>query len=434
MAIEYMLDRFRSLAEDWPLPGFDRSVLRYARSSAPWPRPDGGLADDPNELTLALEFKPPTETKRGILTGLAQATAYLRDHSASVLVVPERLDEDPDFDIPGFLVELVEQSMPNQPIAIASYDPNAINTGSLPLTLRRAIPDDIELERKTPQGINSTFWVNWRDTSPSVLYALLYVADQLGVDEGGYPTQLTHAEIWDTFWKTYFDIANANATLNPVASKLYHFGSRGRDDQPTIPFGKVKEILRKKVDAREITQKAALAELKAKASTTGADNVYSDLKKNHFNFINQLGLWDSSGRLTKDGRDLLHIGKAQGWFSQRFRDALAKLILEAGAHLELIIDFEAMNEGYVRGENPAIDSAASLAAAVQSSLEERGLVKRNPNRRSTGAKQAFRDEMTLWRHLGLLKTQEDGTFFFPGRGLMFDWNRITSLLDADFSQ
>jgi hypothetical protein len=429
-----MLARFRSADPSWPLPTFNRSIIRYARTAAIWPQPDGCLTDDENQLQLAVEFKPPTETKRGILTGLAQVVAYLGDHSAAVLVVPERLDEDPSFDVPGFIADVMARSLPGIPVALASYSPDDINSGQLPLMLRRAIPDGLELERTVRRGTSSTFWVNWRDTSPSVLYALLHIADKLGLDESGNPTDLTLAVIWEEFWQTRYDVDGASRTLEPVPGKVYQFPSRAVGDQPTVPFGKVKEILRAKYRNGEITERQALAELRSKAATRGSDNVFSDLKKNHYNFLNQLGAWDSSGRLTRVGRDLLHIGKIHGWYAQRFRDALAKLLLEEGSHLELIIDFESINEAYARGDTDDFSGAAELAAAVQESLEERGLVKRNPNRRSSGAKQAFRDEMTLWRHLELLKTQEDGTFFFPGRGLIFDWARITSLLASDFTQ
>ena len=59
-----------------------------------FPSPDAGFYSQKTGATVALEYKPAErESKRGILTGLGQAIAYLNEntYSASILVVPEKI-------------------------------------------------------------------------------------------------------------------------------------------------------------------------------------------------------------------------------------------------------------------------------------------------------------------------------------------------------
>ena len=49
-----------------------------------FPSPDAAFYDDAKKLMVTFEFKPPTETKRGILTGLGQSIAYLNSSNLSI--------------------------------------------------------------------------------------------------------------------------------------------------------------------------------------------------------------------------------------------------------------------------------------------------------------------------------------------------------------
>ena len=53
-----------------------------------FPSPDSTLFDEDYERVIAFEFKPPTETKRGILTSIEQAFAYLNSANAAIVVSP----------------------------------------------------------------------------------------------------------------------------------------------------------------------------------------------------------------------------------------------------------------------------------------------------------------------------------------------------------
>lgn len=403
---------------NWKITGLDPAQTRYGRvSGASWPQPDGVLVNDADNITLALEFKPPSETKRGCLTGLGQTLAYLSGYSSAITVLPETVE---GFEIAKFVSDLCDGlDLGNVPIGVASYSLSDVGTGSLPLKLLRKVPN-ITLNPASI-SINSTYWANWRDTSPSVIFTLLKISDEILSNSG----TISQAAIWDEFWDSYFNIGGADKTLNETPSKVKIFNGSAF----VSAHEKTKQRLRKKVSKGEMTQSDALDKLEERTSKTVTDSSYDGLRKNHFNFINQIGLWDSTGRLTESGWNLLHTGKIFSPDSPAFHDSLSKILLKEGGHLDLIVDFEEMNENLSRGKVKGITNSESMRRTVWGDLDKRGLVKRNPLRKTTGAKKSFQDEVTLWGHLGLIK-RKGSTYFFPNRGFLFDWAKIISLMSS----
>ena len=55
-----------------------------------WPAPDGAMYDPTNKHSIGFEFKPFTETKRGIQTGIGQSLTYLDKFSLSYLIIPSK--------------------------------------------------------------------------------------------------------------------------------------------------------------------------------------------------------------------------------------------------------------------------------------------------------------------------------------------------------
>lgn len=85
-----------------------------------FPSPDAAFRDDENDITVTFEFKPPTETKRGILTGLGQSLAYLNSSNLSFLIIPEFLG---DFKIGKFMRDLFKNQIEGKmPIGLISYE------------------------------------------------------------------------------------------------------------------------------------------------------------------------------------------------------------------------------------------------------------------------------------------------------------------------
>lgn len=61
-------------------------------------------------------------------------------------------------------------------------------------------------------------------------------------------------------------------------------------------------------------------------------------------------------------------------------------------------------------------------------LEDDGLLRRLPSRRTTGSRRFFKAELTFWGiMLGIIR-KRGRSYVVPGVGLDFDWPRILDLL------
>jgi hypothetical protein len=132
------------------------------------------------------------------------------------------------------------------------------------------------------------------------------------------------------------------------------------------------------------------------------------------------------GALTKEGLEALHVGALYGARSRPFVDQIAKAILVAGKHLIL---FNAISE--FQDTATGIGDEPKWLNALEEFLEQKGLLKRNPARAlaavAGSARGFLKAEKQLWRNLGLIVTN-GARVFHKGRGFIFDWARITSLL------
>jgi hypothetical protein len=145
--------------------------------------------------------------------------------------------------------------------------------------------------------------------------------------------------------------------------------------------------------------------------------------------VTHIGWAAADGKLTEEGLVALRIVHQYGSDSRIFLDELAKTLLLVGKHLVLI---NAINEfqdvqGAFAGEQQWLD-------AIEGHLEDEGLLKRNPGRHAAAIRHSARGflkaEKTIWRNLDLIvpRGKTGGRVYHPGRGFIFDWSRITSLL------
>ena len=88
-AAEIMLKQWKE--GSWKSRGISEKVF-LSKTLSSFPAPDGSFQDPDNELSIAFEFKPPRETKRGILTGLGQTIAYLDRYSISYFICPNKVE------------------------------------------------------------------------------------------------------------------------------------------------------------------------------------------------------------------------------------------------------------------------------------------------------------------------------------------------------
>ena len=101
MTTDAVLMKFKTVEWDYAN-GHGKDFYRVG-TSADFPSPDAAFYDPTYKVIASFEFKPPTETKRGILTGVGQSIAYLQSSNISFLVAPKRLA---DFDIGAYLTDL----------------------------------------------------------------------------------------------------------------------------------------------------------------------------------------------------------------------------------------------------------------------------------------------------------------------------------------
>lgn len=85
-----ILKDFKTGAWTYGTSGHGVNFLRTG-TPADFPSPDAAFFDSVNKELAYFEFKPDTETKRGILTGVGQAIAYLGKCNLSFLIAPRSL-------------------------------------------------------------------------------------------------------------------------------------------------------------------------------------------------------------------------------------------------------------------------------------------------------------------------------------------------------
>lgn len=378
------------------------------RSPSVFPSPDGAFEDPDNKLLVAIEFKPPGETKRGILTGLGQTIAYLNKFSLSYFICPEFVE---GFPIGEFMKKVFEENVMNEKLPIGLIIYKNDNTSDLELAFDIQNTAIGQIKTKT-LAKESRYWAKYVDTTPHLIWLLLDVAFKEESSED------RRKKIWETFFDTYYFPKYNQERLEIFNSFIKTFDGKGF----LKPFSKVIGTLIKEVENNEISESEAISKIHDRIDHNFVgDNLFNSYRKNYFPFLDHLGLWDEQANLTEIGYELHKIGKLHGPTSKNFKDHLAKLILVEGKHLDLILDIEK----YTRNKN--FESSEEARIAAYDKLEEKGLVKKNPNRSPSESKKYFSNEMQLWTHLGILD-KEGRTQFVSNKGFLFNWEEITRII------
>lgn len=344
----------------------------YITASRVWPVPDFVIHDTTNGLSIAAEFKPPLQTKREYLTGLGQAVAYSKDFHYSLLVLPEIADD-------GYLIAdhvvkvLKQQPFSEVPVGVLSYDPAQFSPHNPSFdevhffSARIAAP-------LTPVGLDSSFYAKWREMSSQEMGLLLeFSYSEMKSSTVGQGNVRDRA--FDRLWREI------------QAGRVRHWGGGVRNY--------------------------------AAGNKTG-------VAKNYRNFFFHIGWSDADGSLTKLGLEANHIATLYGYLSRPFLDVVAKSILSAGKHLIL---FNAIDE-YQNALRPPFPTEADWLDGMELFLEAKGLLKRNPARAGNLAARGFlKAEKQIWRQLELI-VPSGARVYNPGRGFIFNWPRITELIQS----
>lgn len=309
-AIRMLLSQLRQGQAHWAT---DR-LTQYAtlfQGLPDWPRPDGALHDPNTNSSLAVEFKPPGQSKREYVTGIGQAITYLRNFEYAALIVPKLAGDG--YEISRYLqANLSEPFASALPVALFDYenDPSQL----------RALINLRPRQGPPPSGLRGIrkkiFWAYWRDLSNYDLFDLL---DTI------YSKNTTFEHSFKTFWNQKM-----------IRGRARTWEGTNRKPRKQTPKG------------------------------------YTGERTNVNLSMRHIGVIDSDGRLTDDGLKLLHKGKVYGASSLAFLNGLGRLVLGNGRHLELIFwvedqqrDFsqKALAKQFYHNLDRALQRAGIIASA-----------------------------------------------------------------------
>ena len=356
----------------------------HASRARGWPLPDFVLVDGQNDRYGAAEFKPPNQSKREYLTGLGQAVAYTRDFDLALLVVPTTSDD-------GYLIAehigsvLDQPALSEIPLGLLEYDPALLAPGRGDFSVRRSAQLTAGPRPAIRPDVADSFWCKWRDISPiemGLFLEALYEEGRPGVGSSNSGTVRDRA--FDLLW----------AQMQSGATTHWGGGVRNVANTPTSKIA---------------------------------------WSKNYRNFIGHITWSLPDGNLTVEGLEALRIFHQYGPGSRVFLDQVANSVLIEGKHL-LLINYINRFQDERLGDRGPFENEQTWLDEVEAYLEAEGVLKRNPGRHAAAVQHAARAflkaEKTLWRNLELFVPYGPGggRAFHPGRGLRFDWARITTLL------
>lgn len=341
-----------------------------------WPRPDYVCYDYDLNQSVAFEFKPPNHSKREYLTGLGQTLSYLQKHHYSGLILPTIVEG----------INLAEQIssilsldvFAKHHIAVIGYDERTLESDpNNSIKLFKRIEDERTGEI-IENNLSQTYWCWWRDISHYEVFHLLNILDKYSYETGDIYSNFA----WPEFW---------NLMVNKQ-TKNWEGIHREKTDNET--------------------------------------NRRSE-KQNYKIPLFQLGLIEQSeGRITVEGYKLISIGKIFGLNSSIYIDYLTKLVLIEGKHLILIQDLENFKN---QASGASLENQEQFRIDFEIYLENNNSIGiRKPGRTTTGKKVSYiRDEFKLWNKLGLIKST-GMRYYISGRGVEFNWSRITEILTKEF--
>lgn len=388
---------------DWKCCGNIGTDFYRTGVDSSFPSPDAAFYDDGNKIMVSFEFKPPTENKRGILTGLGQSVAYLNSSNISYLIIPKKLE---DYDLQDYMKNLFSNLVgDNLPIGLIAYDNDHPSEVSVIHNV-----DRLSVVKRFNPISSGRFWAKHLDL-PIPLFHLILHCYYLK-KTGRVKDALAYC------WKKYLFKSNSLKTLEPTDVK----DIRGEviktlAGRKNIRF--LEKNLKKAKTLSGVQRKDAISKLKKDANTDPVgDNYYSSvMTKNFLPFLKHVGIV-ADGNLTEYGVKLYHLGLTNGPNSKIFRDYFLKCVLETGHHLDLIFDINGLCNEY-RGKM----TTAEIIKKMNDDYEKGGMIKRNPNRMAGKSSSVgfLKYEFILWRSLSLTERTKGKP------DISFNWKKITEV-------
>ena len=405
---DQILNSWRS-REKWRN-AFVSKGIQLTRPSKPFPQADKCFQDFKKKVNISLEFKPYTETKRGIMTGLGQCIGYLNKSHASILVSPNEITSETGeiFDMGNFLKKTFEKFIFGKlPIALFTYEGENLKNLKLVCNICDKLKNKVKIKFI---GSETNYWAFWRDYPVDSFYKLSISAEDIKSEEK------RSEKVWDEYFFKYFAPPNTLKTLDLIESNISY-----EDGAKMIPFQDTKIRLTKKLDMNEISKKDAINKLEEKWSKKQSDNLYRDYKKNHFIFMDHNNLWDENLFLTQLGKNFIDRIKRSNGKKEVLIDEIAQILLVEGSHHDLIEEIEEMSLEL------SFEEDKDYLKFLYNELDKKGHISKNPNRKTSGSRRFLTAERQLWGKLDLIK-KNGSRYFFPGKGYIFNKERIMKLI------
>ncbi len=379
-----ILEKFKS--EQWLCANrLGRDFFRVT-TDASFPSPDAAFYDEQQKFLVSFEFKPPTETKRGILTGVGQSIAYLKECNVSYLIAPERLE---DFNLGGYLSDLYQTQIYGKiPTGLILYKNDKPSEVNLVSDIASTIATSSTTNLRKRGITESRYWAKHQDLPIPLFHLLLhcyFLKKTNVIADDAFKYCWTHYMISPTILTDFraVDIFDCSGQVikTPAGNKNLRFLEKTLNKYRDLPIEEKVARISHEIDTEYV-----------------GDNKFNSYKKNFVSFLKHLRVIDSAGGLTDSGFVLYHLGLANGPSSKVFKDYFTKEVLTTGHHLDLLIDLD----NTIR-DNPDL-TFKQCQELMENSYEMKGFIKRNPNRqtRSTSSVDFLKYECILWRALGLL--------------------------------
>lgn len=365
-----------------------------------FPSPDASFYDPKSKKQINFEFKPGTETKRGILTGLGQTVAYLKKSHASFLIIPDFIE---DFPI-GDYVESIFTDVINKQLSIGLITYN--NNDPKQVSLRQNVSIS-NVSAQVADMVNSRFWAKHQDLPIALFHLILHC---FYLKKNGMLDEDAFAYCWKN------NLAPPTILINLKPKKVFDIQGntiKTVAGQKEILF--LEKRLKKLNDltGKEYNQAFSKIERDIDVDYVG-DNYFNAIKKNFLSFCKHIKVIDSNYGLTEVGVKMYHLGVVHGPNSRLFQDYFLNLVLLTGKHLDLIFDLDQLS-----GDPDKYELSFELIKKIlENDYENRGMIKRNENRKANNDSTVnfLKYETILWRSLGILTTAKNRP--------IFNWKKI----------
>lgn len=369
----------------------------FIRTGVPavFPSPDAAFYDPANKVLAYFEFKPDTENKRGILTGIGQSIAYLQQCNLSYLIAPKRLS---GFNLEGYLDNLYRTQLSHIPTGLITYDNGNPSNVSLVRNVT-SLTGPAASPRKVAVG---RFWAKHQDLPIPLFHLILhyyYLGKAGSITGDPFAACFTERLISDTAATKFTAQKVLDITGAPIKTVA------GEKD---IVF--LEKILDRTAALPAAARSAAIAHQIDTAYT--GDNYYNSIRKNCVTFMKHVQMVDSKNELTDLGFAMYHPGIANGPTSKHFYDYFIKVLLTVGHHLDIILDYDAAQKDM---PGKTVDE---VLRAMEAGYEARGLIKRNPGRKAAPVSKVrfLKYERILWKALGLMDSDD-----------IIQWKKVTEI-------